>query len=480
MPRDGDGAHGSDEFRPKLAAFLGVDRSFSKLSGVASMWRSLHDWLARQAKAGKPLRKLVLPDEDGWVQIGYSLRLSFPSRRDHTFLGHFFDQHPGITVDERAMLATLRNLVDRSSASPGLHDAFDEFHNAYLSGQRTLADHRFWKFALAVAKARSLQMPADVSLEIYPDEDGLLQFKLDAAGRSDGKSAHSTLQSAVEAVGKLGASNLRNVAEAGYLVFKRVGTARWSAVPRFSECRGEIKVGLCRRLAAAVGSKLGRLRASGDWNLTIDPVPIAKAEDALRRLLAKGEMPAIISGVTVTGGVRTDHHWLGRRTLLPRIETDLGLPTIGAEGGTGAESPVCEEIAPNLYAIKAERPLAGAFELRGSATTVTRLQFVADAFVHDARLPANVVEMPEWNDTAEMRSRVAEPPQDWDEVPEPLDDLLEAIYAGGRTGWSESDLIPLLERMAVCRHCGFASSGAPPKRSADAHSDEWRRLGAFR
>ncbi len=133
---DGDDADGSDQFRPKLAAFLGADRKFSNLSGVASMWRSLRDWLARQAKSGKPFRKLILPDDDGWVQIGYSLRLSFPSRRDHTFVGNFFDQHPGITADERAMLETLRNLVDRSSASPGLHDAFDEFHRARLSGQR--------------------------------------------------------------------------------------------------------------------------------------------------------------------------------------------------------------------------------------------------------------------------------------------------------------------------------------------------------
>jgi hypothetical protein len=444
---DGNDAEGSEQFRPKLAAFLGGSRSFSKLSGVASMWKSLRDWLVRQAKAGKPFRRLVLPDDDGWVQIGYTLRLSFPSRRDHTFLGNFFDQHPGITADERAMLFTLRNLVDRSSASPGLHDAFDEFHTAYLGGQRTLADHRFWKFVLLVAEARNLDLPADVSLEIYPDEDGLLQFKIKVVGESDGRSVHSTLQSAVQAVGNLGASNLRKVAEAGYVVFKRVGTARWSAVPRFSDCRGEVKVGLGRRLTAAVGSKLGRLRPSGDWSLTIDPVSIAKVEDALRRVLAKDEMPPIISGVTVIGGVRTGHHWLGRRTVLPKIETDLGLPTIGAEGEADAQPPECKEIEPNLYAIRAKRPLAGVFELRGSATTATRLQFVADAFVHEVRPLANVVDLPEWNDTAELRSRVAEPPQNWDDVPEPLDDLLEAIYAGGRGGWSESDLIPLLERV---------------------------------
>jgi hypothetical protein len=62
-------------------------------------------------------------------------------------------------------------------------------------------------------------------------------------------------------------------------------------------------------------------------------------------------------------------------------------------------------------------------------------------------MPTNVVQTPEWNDTVELRSRVAEPPQEWGAVPEELDDLLEAIYAGGRRGWSEADLIPLLERV---------------------------------
>lgn len=443
--RDGDGA--SDQFRPKLIAFLDVNRSFSKLSGVASMWRSLKDWLARQAKAGKPFRKLILPEEDGWNQIGHTVRLSFPSRRDHTFLGHFFDQHPDIASDERAMLATLRNLVGRANASKGLRDAFDEFYGAYLREQRTLADHRFWKFLLSVATSRNVEMPRDVLLEVYPDEDGLLHFKIDVADKPDRASAHATLQSAVAAVSKLGPSNLHKVTEAGYIVFKRVGTARWAAVPRFSDCRGEVKVGLCPRLTASVGTKLGRLRLSGDWSLTVDPVSIAKAEDALRRLLAKGELPQIVSGVRVSGGVRTDHHWLGRRTVLPKIETDLGAPVIVVEGDDEVPALTCKEIEPNLYAIRSRRPIAGTFELRSSAATAQRLHFAADAFVHEIQTPANVVELPEWRDALDLRSPVAEPPQGWDAVPEALDDILEAVYAGGRRGWSEADLIPLLEKV---------------------------------
>ncbi|MFK4581187.1 hypothetical protein [Bradyrhizobium ottawaense] len=443
--REGDGA--SEQFRPKLAAFLGVDRSFSRLSGVATMWKALREWLARQAKSGKPFRKLVLPEEDGWNQIGHTVRLSFPSRRDRTFLAHFFDHHPDIAADEKAMLAALRNLVDRSGTSKGLHEAFDEFYAAYQSEQRSLADHRFWKFVLSVAAARNVDMPADVALELYPDEDGLPHFRMDVVNASDRASEYATLQSAVAAIGKLGPSNLLKVAEAGYIVFKRIGTSRWSAVPRFSDCRGEVKVGLSPRLTALVGMKLGRLRPSGDWSLTNEPVSVSKVEDALRRVLAKGEPSQIISGVTVTGGVRTDHHWLGRRFLLPRVATDLGVPTIAAEGDDDGPPLTCKEIEPNLYAIRSRRPVAGAFELRSSANTAARLHFVADAFVHERQIPSNLVETPEWNDVVEMASRTEEPPTSWDAVPEALDDLLEGIYAGGRRGWSEADLIPLLERV---------------------------------
>lgn len=443
--REGDGA--SEQFRPKLAAFLGVDRSFSKLSGVATMWKALREWLARQAKSGKPFRKLVLPEEDGWNQIGHTVRLSFPSRRDRTFLANFFDHHPDIASDEKAMLAALRNLVDRSGTSKGLHEAFDEFYAAYQSEQRSLADHRFWKFVLSVAAARNVELPADVTLEVYPDEDGRLHFGVEVSDAPDRSSEHATLQAAVAAVGKFAPSNLRTVAEAGYIVFKRVGTSRWSAVPRFSDCRGEVKVGLSPRLTALVGMKLGRLRSSGDWSLTENPISINKAENALSRLLVKGELPQIISGVTVTGGVRTDHHWLGRRSVLPRIATDLGVPTIVADGDEDAPALTCKEIEPNVYAIGSRRPVAGAFELRSSADTSARLHFVADSFIHERQIPSHLIETPEWNDAVAMVSRTAEPPHAWDIVPEALDDLLEAIYAGGRRGWGEADLIPLLERV---------------------------------
>jgi hypothetical protein len=443
--REGDA--GSEQFRPKLSAFLEIDKSFSKLSGVATMWKALKDWLGRQKKSGKPFRSLILPEDNGWNQIGHTVRLSFPSRRDRTFLANFFDRHPNIASDEKAMLGALRNLVDRSGTSKALHEAFDEFYAAYQSDQRSLADHRFWKFVLSVASECDVDIASDVRLEAYPDEDGLLHFRIDVAGRTDASSLHATLQSAVAAVAKLGHSNLRKVTEAGYVVFKRVGTSRWSAVPRFSDCYGEVKVGLSPRLTASMGTRLGALRSSGEWNLTTGPVSISKAEDALRRLLAKTELPQVISGVTVSGGVRTDHHWLGRRSFLPRIESDLGVPAIVAEGDDDAPALTCREVGPNLYAIRTRRPLSGTFELRSSPNTSSRLHFAADAFVHEAQTPSNLVEAPEWDDAVEMTRRTIDPPQAWDTVPEPMDDLLEAIYAGGRRGWGEALLMPLFERV---------------------------------
>jgi hypothetical protein len=297
---------------------------------------------------------------------------------------------------------------------------------------------------LSVAAARNVDMASDVTLEVFPDEDGLPDFRIDVASGSDRASVHSTLQSAVAAVGRLGPSNLRKVAEAGYVVFKRVGTSRWSAVPRFSDCRGEVKVGLSPRLTASIGARLGKLRLSGDWSFTVDPVSINKAEDALRRLLARGDLPHIISGVTVSGGgphrpslagapvVASEdrersrhprHHRRGRRRC----------PDADLQGGRAER--LCDQVAS----------ACPARSIRSSLNTSSRLHFVADAFVHEGQTPPNLIEAPEWSDAVEMLSRTAEPQHA--PVPEAMDDLLEAIYPGGRRGWSEALLMPLLERV---------------------------------
>jgi hypothetical protein len=217
---------GEADFRSKLRDFLRVDRAFSDLRGVHEMWERLRDWLALQVKKGKSFRKLILPKENGWTHIGYSARLSFPSRRDRTFLTNFFDDHPSVVVDESQMLARLRNLIESSHASPGLKAAFGEFYAAYGSGQRSLADYRFWSFVQSVAGANNLQLPIEISLQLVFDEDGIPGYSVDTPAGANGREMFHHLDETVKHAQSMGRSNLTRCLEAGYLVFSRVALTR--------------------------------------------------------------------------------------------------------------------------------------------------------------------------------------------------------------------------------------------------------------
>ncbi|MEA2895970.1 MAG: hypothetical protein QOJ84_1585 [Bradyrhizobium sp.] len=451
---------GGSEFRPKLSSFLGVTRGFSQLVGVNAMWVELRDWLNEKSAAGEPYRELVLPDEGSWNHIGYSVRLSFPSRTDRSFLSRFFDDNPGILADEPRMLEKLRNLVLGSRASPGLKAAFEEFHRAYSGDRRSLADHRFWQFVRAVASSRSLVAATEADLEIFPDEDGLRSFSVTQSGSADEAAVHPNLGAAVEDILALGLTNLRRSVERGFLIFKRAGHARWLAAGSLAECHGFVHLGCTPSVAAAAAPKLGPLEQSGSWFISAEAVPVGRAEEALQRFLGKERGGSPITTVRIEGGVRTGHHWLGRPSLLPRVIADAGdlaLTKSGRDGGTS--DVLCEETEdrPGCYAIKSRRPLDGAFTLRpanrsdGSSWS-HKLRFVRNALLHETerKLPAGG-SCEEWSDNVALSVTSASPELRWQRLPQALDDTIEAVYAGGRAGWNENAIIPLLREVLPAR-----------------------------
>jgi hypothetical protein len=91
---DGD-KYDNNQFRAKLASWLGVNRKFKNLAGVKLMWEELADWLDEQASAGRPFRRLVLPEHPvNWKHIGYTRRLSFPNRADVRAVERALDSTP--------------------------------------------------------------------------------------------------------------------------------------------------------------------------------------------------------------------------------------------------------------------------------------------------------------------------------------------------------------------------------------------------
>jgi hypothetical protein len=141
------------QYRAKLAQWLDIDRSFTKLIGIATMWEELVEWLDERIAAGAPFRKLILPTPPrSWTNIGYTRYLSFPTKRDIALLRKLVEKQPKAAEDASTLVRLLDPLVRSSTVSIGLNLAFQDFRKALRAGQAS-SDHRFWKL---VARARAL------------------------------------------------------------------------------------------------------------------------------------------------------------------------------------------------------------------------------------------------------------------------------------------------------------------------------------
>jgi hypothetical protein len=443
-------------FRAKLSSFLRIDRSFSNLTGVAQMWRDLSRWLdARAAKDGT-YRRLVLPHPGAWTHIGYTARLSFPSRRDKSLMGRFLQNNPGLSNSPAAFLAKFRNEAASPTASPGLKQAFDDFHEEFLAGRRALAGHRFWSFVQAVARggnvvARAIQLFVDllrgqdeswiVALQVSSTPDEVDREHFDDLGLAAGKAM------------RLGPHELAGPLERGFLVFRQIGNARWRAAPDISECVGRVMVGLSSDMAGRARSGLGDLEPSGSWFLTREPVLVGAAERAAIRLGARITRRDFIVPVAVSDGVRTGAFWLGRPPFLPQIAADNEELSVRAEtDAVGTVRCLAIERTPGMFRLAADGPVEGnyvvspaASDRESSRAWSRRLSFVADALVHDTSgISGPTDPLVEWAGAVSPAPIVREFEPSWDDRGTPVDDLVEATYAGGRTGWNEMDIVALV------------------------------------
>ena len=445
-------------FRAKLASFLHADRAFSNLTGVAQMWVDLNRWLAASAAKDGLYRRLVLPDPGGWTHIGYTARLSFPSRRDKSFLRRFLQENQGLLASPAAFVAEFRNAVAGPSASFALKQAFDEFRRQYLSGRRALADHRFWNFVQAVAReAEAPQRPIELLIDIARDQDDAWTVSLDLSMSDHAEREHfEDLGSAAAKAANIAGHEFVPALERGFLVFRQIANARWRATPDLSACRGRVMVALSSLATQRVASQLGALDQSGTWHLTHEPVSVGKAEEAAQHLGMQIERPDFIVPISVSDGVRTGGYWLGRPAFLPQISTDAGegdeLSVTAENGAVDAVRCAGVERVPGLFRLAADRPIDGNYIISPRAsggfegrTWSRRLSFLADAQIHDASGfagPANP--LIEWDGDVALRPIVQAVEPKWDEGRTSTDDLVEAVYAGGRSGWSEMDIVSLV------------------------------------
>lgn len=448
---DGD-SYENNQFRAKLASWLGVDRTFNDLSGVKLMWEELRDWLDAQASAGRPFRRLVLPAHPkNWVHIGYTRRLSFPNRADVRAVERILASTPQSDLaNPTAIINAFWNCSHQFSLSIGLKEAFSDFQQAYYSQRRALADHRFWVLIHEIRTAHVAESPLYAQLEIAPTIDDEREFRVAVQG-GDNTRSYQTLPGALADQIVSSSSNLSVGVSRGLLFFTQVGMGRWSAESDLGKCRGRVLVACHFKVGELVTNWLGKVVRYDQWRLTAEPVDV----DLLAAKLLMCGIEANGAGLfraAASDGIRVNGAWLGLPGFLPLIKSDTSELCILADSGAASlHMTGCHDLR-----LAAESPATGLCVIEPKTDASERgphwrlkLQFADRAAPHYELRGArrNQPLLADWSSVHAAHARCVVPDVlEWRRANDALEWLLEAVYASGASGWDECDLVDLLKR----------------------------------
>lgn len=467
----------SDRFRDRLQARLGLEQGLSELSGLATLWERAERWCRHRHGLGEPIRLISLPDPGNMSQIGYTVRIAFPSRLDLRRMERLFQNLPPrarATAD--TVVAAVRSVLAERGWSQGFRRAFDDFARRRHDGERLLEDHPFW------ITVRNLERPgaaADkaphVQLELRTDFEGEATYTvttasaviLDALGGAAAPFAADDVQSVditeAQLLSFLGdgpqglPDGLRRCHAEGAIPFAEATWGRWEA-QRMPEAA---KVRLLAKLRRQDGRTFVDPR-HGAWELG-PPISEARAHALLTALRGGASERSGIVAARVAGGIRMEDVFLGRPAFLPEVRAVDGCEAAVAPVGhvVGA---IKAHVRGPVIELTTEAPLEGVWRIavleRGSARTQPSFVFEPEARERQPlpieRLAANW--RPEEPDPADCKPVQVSLPADAaanSDVPPPFADLMEALYAGGEKGWSERDIVQTILKCAPDRFAGW-------------------------
>lgn len=432
------------QYRAKLSEWLSIDKSFTDLRGIASMWRTLEAWLDGRATIGAPFRRLILPEiPASWTHIGYTRYLSFPTKRDIRLLVKQIGRNPKASVDAAALVLQLDPIVRTSEASHGLKAAFEDFKTALRSGAASV-DHRFWRLVTRAREQVGHVAPAPGSLVMEFDEDGYRSYRVGGAG--DKMTKLALLGSAVASVAIADSVNLGPSIRRGALLFRSSGLANWNAIGELPPGNGPFHLAIANRHLPLVGSAILDFVASGGWSVTAQPIPTGTVSDALRRIGFTNAKQTVRT-IGLVDGIRVGSGWLGQPRYLPYLEgASRDVEVAAVDGGEPGR------LVWRNGDLRADSPVDGQFSIADtSAHWSRRASFVSLAEVHSGfdavaySLPAQA----EWRLTSTQRcSRTDALSVEWDNARYANQDMIEALYASSRAGQAEGDAIAVIGRAA--------------------------------
>ena len=502
-------AHDADkqEFGHNLRLMLASGMAFNERQALPNLWKHLADWCGRRHATGEAIRGIVLPSPakgDG-RHVGITKAMAFPNWQSIKRLREDLAARPALAAAASSTGSTALEICPRvvveNRYSQEMTAAARSFQAAYRRGDTLLHLHRFWTVVRHAARAvrqREVRSPLQVRLELLDGAtEGDVQVRLDVSSRGvspdlfDGAPtrAFERIVALDGRSGEIWKRMVRNGAvpfeEERFLVW--TGTA---AVPdRDARHRYLVLAGIADRVPEEWRSRFRRLDGESEW-FHLGPV---RGEEAARLHVVLGIETAPVRPIRLANGIRTVGGWLGRPAFLPLVHrSGTGRVDVrSVDRGTAVEAV---ETGPGRLKLSASAAVDGLYRLRlsetsGDGETVgveSLIRFVADAPIHSRLLPPPRGMLPsdaECGVSAQhaRQSTASQCPSLEGQVAwQAFDDLLEAVYARGRHGWKEVDLVGLIRELCpgpspwdVLR--GLQEAGWLERRI----SESWRAVGWF-
>ncbi|MER2251517.1 hypothetical protein ABS772_16495 [Methylorubrum podarium] len=444
-----DGRRLGGDFHDKLRRFLNVTVGYRALPGVATKWHDLQEWLETRRSAGLPYRSLVFPAYPAnWIHIGLTRKLAFPAKSDATLIRTFLTSNPNILSRPLEFIHLFQPyLANSPRASDGMRESFQEFSTARLAGDRFIAEHPFWRLAnFCVAPTTDVEAATEGQIICSFDEDGVPIFRVVRADGTTPTPAPTTLSDALRVAEKeapIRAPTLRY----GMLAFEQSGYGQWRSVPGLEATAGSLRLAFAPDAHKRLRDFRGLFALSEAWYFSIKPMPAGKADELASLAGVRADKDVRLEPVSVFDGVRTGGSWLGLPPFLPRIASGSATGTV--RPGREAEGDLSVVNAGGTMQLRSTRPVGGPWFVEPSEGRAwcKRLTFATAAYVHDGPrgATANFEMAVDWEGPEGTPVLAKGFSTGWSNELTGLDDLAEAVYAGGRSGWDESELTALIQ-----------------------------------
>lgn len=436
-------------FRERLGVLLNDGGGPEQgVQGTNSLWRALARWIEVERQKGKPYRRVDLPNPGSMTQIGYAVRLAYPSRNDRADLMSILRFFPERALENHGEL--LSYLAKNSSSLPErMQSDMREILALYQEGE--FIDHRpFWRLIEGILTELSQDEPSRASL-LWRLSLRFVGWNGDEIEASLARGNHRSQLEAPYWSGSFGELldlskaplNVRKLLDTGVLLLRQEPDDLWAQDDR--GISNESNVIIVSRHLPLMSKWPDALTAGGDW----------KVSD----VIAYGEAIALTGGagivkkevkqqptVHIEGGVSLGRgKWLNRPAFLPhiklqdckdlRVDPDLGLSAV--KDLVTFESQPLSDGRVRVEAVSNDsRKFFSSFQLITNAPPVSKwptrsdrheplidIDYVPGAFLADGAVPLEV-----------------------GTYPNALADVLEAIYARAGSARPEGEIIQLIKR----------------------------------